>query len=92
MGAKWIVTVDKKVERKQIPRLSHELQLIVYEAIEDLKIEGPRPMGWNVKKLEDNKYRLRLKREYRMIYYVYKEIITIEIIFAGHRKEAEKHY
>ena len=92
MVPKWVVTVDKKVERKQIPRLPKEIQLYAYEAIEDLKNEGPRPMGWNVKKLEGSRYRLRLKREYRIVYYVYKGIITIEVIFAGHRKDAEKHY
>lgn len=92
MVLKWIVTVDKEVERKQLPRLPEEVQLLAYQAIEDLKDEGPKPFGWNVKKLEGTKYRLRLKREYRMIYYVHKQIITIRIIFAGHRKDAERYY
>lgn len=92
MAPKWIVTVDKKVAQKQIPRLPKEVQLLAHEAIEDLKNEGPTPFGWNAKKLEGTKYRLRLKREYRMIYHVYKRIITIRIIFTGHRKDAERHY
>jgi addiction module RelE/StbE family toxin len=92
MAQKWIVTVDKKVELKQIPQLPKEVQLLAYEAIEDLKNEGPMPFGWNAKKLKGTKYRLRLKRKYRMIYNVYKQIITIRIIFTGHRKDAEKHY
>lgn len=92
MAHKWIVAVDRDVEKKQIPRLPEEIQLLAYEAIEDLKNEGPIPFGWNAKKLKGTKYRLRLKREYRMIYHVYKQIITIRIIYTGHRKDAERHY
>ena len=58
MAPKWIVTVDKKVEQKQIPRLPKEVQLIAHEAIEDLKNEGPMPFGWHAKKLEGTKYLL----------------------------------
>lgn len=92
MAPTWIVTVDKKVEQKQIPRLPEGVQLLVYEAIEDLKNEGPMPFGWDAKKLKGTRYRLRLKREYRMVYHVYKQVITIQVIFAGHRKDAERHY
>lgn len=92
MAHKWIVAVDRDVEKKQIPRLPEEVQLLAYEAIEDLKSEGPMPFGWKAKKLKGTKYRLRLKREYRMIYHVYKQIITIRIIYTGHRKDADKHY
>jgi len=89
---KWVVSVKKKVGSRQIPRLPRGIQLLVFEAIDDLTKEGPRPLGWDVKKLEGNRFRLRLKREYRMVYYVYRGIITIEIVFAGHRKDAQKHY
>jgi addiction module RelE/StbE family toxin len=92
MDHKWIVAVDRDVEKKQIPKLPEEIQLLAYEAIEDLKNEGPMPFGWNAKKLKGTKYRLRLKREYRMVYHVYKQIITIRIIYTGHRKDAERHY
>lgn len=50
MAPAWIVTVDKKVANKQIPRLPEGVQLLAYEAIEGLKNEGPMPFGWDAER------------------------------------------
>jgi mRNA-degrading endonuclease RelE of RelBE toxin-antitoxin system len=88
----WTVKVQRNVEQRQLPRLPEGVRLLAAQAVVDLRREGPWPHGWDVKRLEGVRYRLRLKRAYRMIYQVYKGVITIEVVFAGHRKDAQKYY
>jgi len=61
------------------------------QAVIDLKSEGPRPVGWHVKDLFGD-YRgmmsLRLDYRHRMIYSVFREILTIEVVEVSTREGA----
>lgn len=87
--SKWRVEIKKKVADKQIPNLPLDVKATVAEAIIDLKAEGPRPVGWNVKQLEKNKMRLKLKHKWRMIYTYEKNELVIQIIYTGSRENVD---
>ncbi len=61
------------------------------QAVLDLSTEGPRPQGWHVKDLVGD-YKgfmsLRLDYRHRMIYSVFREILTLEIIEVSTRERA----
>lgn len=61
------------------------------QAMMDLRSEGPRPKGWYVKSLVGD-YRgmmsLRLDYRHRMIYSVFQERLTIEVIEVSTREGA----
>ena len=58
------------------------------EAISDIETEGPIPKFWNVKKIGNEGYRIRLNYRYRMRYTIEAEILNIEVFYIGHRKDA----
>jgi mRNA interferase RelE/StbE len=71
--------------RRQIKKLSREVQERIIERIEDLA-SNPRPAG--VKKLvnEENLYRLRVG-EYRAVYQIRDRELIVLIVKVGHRRE-----
>ncbi len=75
----------KKQALKTLQRLPKNIVHRINEIIQELKI-NPRPFG--VKKLidEENLYRIRFG-DYRIIYSIEDDVLTIEIIKIGHRKE-----
>jgi len=83
----WKVAVKKAVQ-KNIRKLPKPVRAILDEAIEDLKQQGPHPKNWDIVQLDKDEYRIRLNYRYRMIYMVIKQLVLIEIIYAGHRKDA----
>ncbi len=70
----------KKLQKKTISRILH--------AIETLPA-NPHPPG--SRKLHGAEYTYRLRAgDYRIIYSVYSDIVTIEIVKIGHRREVYK--
>ncbi|MDY6823719.1 MAG: type II toxin-antitoxin system RelE/ParE family toxin [Thermodesulfobacteriota bacterium] len=67
----------QKVNKKAIPK--------IIQAVEALSLE-PHPAGSRKLHGADHTYRLRTG-SYRIVYSVYPDIITIEIIRVGHRKD-----
>lgn len=75
--------VITKTAQKQLDKLPENTADILIEEIECLAL-NPRPNG--CKKLKGRKgYRIR-KGNYRIIYDIYENVLTIEIIALGHRK------
>jgi len=80
----------KKIE-KAVSRMRPSVQRGFAQAVIDLKTEGPRPQAWHVKELVGD-YKgfmsLRLDYRHRMIYSVFREILTLEIIEVSTREGA----
>lgn len=60
------------------------------QAVIDLQSEGPRPQGWQVKVLVgeySGAMSLRLDYRHRMIYAVFRNVLTIELIEVSTREK-----
>ena len=78
---------------KEIAKLDPKLQIEVLQAVDELK-HNPRPNGY--KKMSKYKserapnkmcYRIKIKKDYRLIYTIEEAIITITVVKVKHRKE-----
>jgi mRNA interferase RelE/StbE len=73
-----------KRAQKKLDKLSDAIANPILSAIGDLS-NNPRPQGY--KKLKGRKgYRIRVGN-YRIIYEIFDEILLIDVIDLGHRKE-----
>ena len=81
------IVISKSAE-KEISKLSVKEILKIRETILNLA-DNPRPFG--VKKLEgfDDFYRIK-KGNYRIIYTIEDDILTIEVLKVGNRKDVYK--
>ena len=81
------VVISKSAE-KEISKLSVKEILKIRETILNLA-DNPRPFG--VKKLEgfDDFYRIK-KGNYRIIYTIEDDILTVEVLKVGNRKDVYK--
>lgn len=74
----------RKSAQKQLDKLSDDIAENLLDAIEELAV-NPRPSG--CKKLKGRSgYRIR-KDDYRIIYDIYDDVLIVDVIAAGHRKE-----
>jgi mRNA interferase RelE/StbE len=73
-----------KSAQKQLDKLPDEVAEQLLDAIENLAV-NPRPSGCKKLKGRDG-YRIR-KGDYRIIYDVFDNVLVIDIIAVGHRKE-----
>lgn len=74
----------RKSAQKQLDKLSDEVAEKLLDAIEVLA-EEPRPKGY--KKLQGRDgYRIR-KGDYRIIYEIYDNLLVIDVVAVGHRKD-----
>jgi mRNA interferase RelE/StbE len=81
--AKYSIEINKKA-RKSLDKLSDFIVAPVLNAINDLA-ENPRPQGY--RKLKGRKgYRIRVG-DYRVIYEIFDNILLIEVVDLGHRKD-----
>ena len=81
----WKVTETKQAA-KEIARLPKKISLIYRVLVEDLKREGPRPHGWDVKALTGREeVRIKLNREYRVLILVIEP--SLIVVKVAHRKE-----
>lgn len=89
---KYEIRYHKKAD-KELSKLPPKLQLAIIEEIENLA-NNPRPYGY--KKMADYQservpgrtcYRIRVSKDYRVIYTIEEEIITISIVKVRHRSD-----
>ena len=81
--AKYSVEINKKA-RKSLDKLSDFIVAPILTAIADLS-DDPRPQGY--RKLKGRKgYRIRVG-DYRVIYEIFDNILLIEVVDLGHRKD-----
>ena len=74
----------RKTAQKQLDKLPDDIADILLDAIETLA-ENPRPKGY--KKLKGRSgFRIR-KGDYRIIYDIYDNVLIIDIIAVGHRRD-----
>ena len=82
----WQVLICKSAakELKKIPKSVVEIYQVL---VDDLKTQGPSPMGWYVKTLKGREeLSIRLNRKYRVLVLVVEpDLIVVKI---AHRKEA----
>lgn len=76
--------VISKTAQKQLDKLTDNIANPLLDAIRNLAYD-PRPYGCKKLKGRDG-YRIR-KGDYRIIYDVYDNTLTIEVIALGHRKD-----
>ena len=78
------VVVLTKTAQKQLDKLPDQVANTLLEAIE-LLAGDPRPDG--CKKLKGRSgYRIR-KGDYRIIYDIHDDVLTIEVVAVGHRRQ-----
>ena len=75
----------KKSAQKELKKLNKDLILKVLEFVKNLA-EDPYPDGCRKLRGSQHTYRFRIG-DYRVVYDVQSDILTIEIIRIGHRKE-----
>ena len=75
----------KKSAQKELKKLNKEIILRVLELVENLA-HDPYPDGCRKLRGSQHIYRFRIG-DYRVVYDVQSDILTIEIIRIGHRKE-----
>ncbi|WP_310381765.1 type II toxin-antitoxin system RelE/ParE family toxin [Flavobacterium sp.] len=79
----YSIDFSKKAQKK-LDRLSDDIANPILSAIGSLS-DNPRPQGY--RKLKDRKgYRIRVG-DYRVIYEIFDDILLIDVIDLGHRKE-----
>ncbi|MBI1647752.1 type II toxin-antitoxin system RelE/ParE family toxin [Capnocytophaga sp. 051621] len=83
---KYTVIVVKKIS-KFIESLSEPHYSAIINALVSLE-ENPRPFGYK-KLTNDDKYRIRVG-DYRILYKIFENIVTVEIVKVSHRKEVYK--
>ncbi len=73
-----------KTAQKQLDKLSFLVAAPILRAIENLS-NNPRPHGY--KKLKGREgYRIRVS-DYRIIYEVFDDILVVDVVNLGHRKD-----
>lgn len=80
----------KESARKEIKKIGRKTISKIIRNIEALA-ENPCPIGSRKLHGTEHTYRLRIG-VYRIIYSVYSDILTIEIIKIGHRKDVYRRY
>lgn len=81
----WAVVYKKSVQ-KDLKRISRDIQYIIRRAIEDKLMIDPLRFGLPLRR--DLKGRMKLRvGDYRIIYTIDKNTVTVYVIKIGHRKE-----
>ena len=70
---------------KELSKLPNAHQLSIVEKIKALKYE-PRPHGCKKLKGHNRMYRIRIGN-YRVIYDIYDNVLTVLVLHIGHRKD-----
>lgn len=81
-------TVQLSIKAKKfLDKLSDNIAEPIFEAIQNLGI-NPRPNGY-IKLKSKDAYRIRVGN-YRIIYEIYDDILLVDVIELGHRKDVYK--
>jgi mRNA interferase RelE/StbE len=71
---------------RQTKKLELPIQIAVEEAIE-LLADDPRPEGCTKLKGAENLYRIRVAKNYRIIYEIQDKKLIVIVVKVGHRRE-----
>lgn len=81
----WKVTYKESV-KKDLKKISKDIQYIIKRTIEEKLMEDPVKYGLPLRRNLKGYMKLRVG-DYRIIYSVDKEIVTVHVIKIGHRRE-----
>lgn len=81
--AKYKIRVKQSAE-KELRKLSKKELIKILDKIEDLS-DNPHPVG-SIKLTNEEKYRIRVGN-YRVLYKVEDDILTVFVVKVGHRKQ-----
>lgn len=81
----WKVVYRKSVE-KDLKHISKDIQYLVRRAIEERLMVDPLRFGTPLRRSLFGLMKLRVG-DYRIIYSIQKEVVTVEVIKIGHRRE-----
>ena len=81
----WTVVYKKSVE-KDLKSISKDLQYIIRRAIEEKLMTDPLRFGLPLRRNLKSLMKLRVG-DYRIIYSIEKEMVTVHVIKIGHRRE-----
>jgi mRNA interferase RelE/StbE len=71
---------------RQTKKLDLPIQTAVQEAIDSL-VDDPRPEGCTKLKGAENLYRIRVAKNYRIIYEIQDKKLIVIVVKVGHRRE-----
>jgi mRNA interferase RelE/StbE len=71
---------------RQTKKLDLPTQIAVQEAIDSL-VDDPRPEGCTKLKGAENLYRIRVAKNYRIIYEIQDKKLIVIVVKVGHRRE-----
>jgi mRNA interferase RelE/StbE len=71
---------------RQTKKLDLPIQIAVQEAIDSL-VDDPRPEGCTKLKGAENLYRIRVAKNYRIIYKIQDKKLIVIVVKVGHRRE-----
>lgn len=81
----WTVVYKESV-KKDLKSISRDIQYIIRRAIEDKLMKDPLKFGLPLRRNMKGLMKLRVG-DYRIIYSISKEIVTVYVIKIGHRKD-----
>ena len=81
----WTIVYKKSVQ-KDLKGISKDIQYILRRAIEDKLVADPIRFGLPLRRNLKSFMKLRVG-DYRIIYSIQKETVTVYVIKIGHRKE-----
>ena len=81
----WVVVYRESV-KKDLKKISKDIQYIIRRAIEDKLMVDPVKFGLPLRRNLKGLMKLRVG-DYRIIYSIKREIVTVEVIKIGHRRE-----
>jgi len=82
---KWKVTYKKSIQ-KDLKKISKDIQYIIKRAIEEKLMNDPLKFGLPLRRSLKGLMKLRVG-DYRIIYSIESQIVTVHVIKIGHRKE-----
>lgn len=81
----WKLTYKKSVQ-KDLKKISKDIQYIIRRALEEKLMIDPLKFGLPLRRNLKGLMKLRVG-DYRVIYSIEKEIVTVHVIKIGHRKD-----
>ena len=82
---KYDVTVSKRAI-KSVSRLQEDVRLAIASAIRNLT-ENPFPLDARKIFGKENCWRIKVRRNYRIVYEVHQQQLLINVLLAGNRKD-----
>ena len=84
----WRVFFRRKVE-KSVTKMPRREQILFANLVEDLQRKGPIRKEWrNFSKLSENEYHCHLSYSWVACWRVEKQVLEIEVYYAGSRENA----